>query len=70
MYIWLRKSKDYVTAHRNIIQSFKNHKTPPIPIMLKAMNASSLSWCLLLGVKKSLNTGSRCRSESSWPNTL
>ena len=45
----LPRSKNYITICPNVIQS-KYHKTPLIPIMLKAMNANSLSCCSLLGV--------------------
>ena len=47
---WSEKSKNCVTMHHNIIQSFKYHKTPPILIMLKVMNANSLLCCWLLWV--------------------
>ena len=42
--------KNHITTHRNIIYFSKYHKTPPIPVMLKVMNASSLSCCSLLEV--------------------
>ena len=52
-------TKNYCCFHYgNNIQSLKYHKTPPIPVMLKVINANSLSRCSLLGVWKSLNTGS------------
>ena len=41
---------NYVTLCHNIIQHLKYHKTPPIPIMLKVINANSLPCCSLLGV--------------------
>ena len=44
------KSKNYVTMCCNIIQRWKYHKTPSIPVMLNVINANSLSCYSLLGV--------------------
>ena len=43
------KQKNYIMTYSNIIQHLKYYKTPPIPIMLKVINANSLLCCLLLG---------------------
>ena len=43
-------SKNHVMTYHNIIHRSKHHKTPPVPIMLKLINANSLLCCSLLGV--------------------
>ena len=48
----------------NIIQCLKYHKTLSIPVMLKVINANSLSCCSLLGVYKLLSPGSRGKGGS------
>ena len=44
------KSKNYVTMCCYIIQRWKYHETPSIPVMLNVINANSLSCCSLLSV--------------------